>query len=270
MFRAGQDFPPSVQLEVGDWIVNAAGAIPQRALHHDDAGMVRANALLPYELAEVCWKTGARMVHFTTDCVFLGNGGRGGAYNHYRERDVHDATSLYARTKSLGEVLNNKSVFNLRCSVIGPEPEGRSVSLMEWFLRNSPRVVVGYGDHFWNGVTTLAISKVIRGMILNAEDLGFGQFPRVHHLVPKGQVSKAGLLRIIAKEFDSMSKVNEQSVGVVDRTLGTDHHKLNSELWSVAGYEKPPTIEEMVSELARWVGAGDYPFKLQAKKGASQ
>ncbi len=229
--------------------------------------MVRVNALLPYELAEICHETGARMIHVTTDCVFSGAGGRGGAYNHYRERDVHDSSNFYGRTKSMGEVLHDKRVLNLRCSIVGPEPRIPGKGLLGWFLSH-PRTnpILGFGDHLWNGVTTLALAKVIQGIVLNADDLKFASLPRIHHLVPKGEVSKAALLELFAAHFGKPSKIEVHNVGGVDRTLGTSHPDLNKRLWRLAGYGKPPRIEEMIRELSRWVDAGNYPFSQEVSQ----
>lgn len=256
MFVAGQQFPPAFGLEPGDWIVNCAGAIPQR-LAGSEARMVRVNALLPYELAEMAEEADARLINVTTDCVFSG-GPRaiGSSLNKYKEQDAHDARSLYGRSKSMGEVRGNVRVLNLRCSIVGPEPRGRSDSLLGWFLSCQEGSVTGYGDHFWNGVTTLALSKVIRGIVLG-KDL---QLSDLQHLIPADWVSKASLLGQFARHFDKAIEVAEKKVGGVDRTLGTSRPEMNKHLWELAGYGKPPRIEEMVQELASWVAAGGYPF----------
>jgi dTDP-4-dehydrorhamnose reductase len=263
-FQAGGSLPPKIELGAKDWIVNAAGAIPQRPDDHGgDLGMVRANALLPYELAEICERTGARMINVTTDCVFSGRTSPGKAsLNKYTERDTHDSHTFYARSKSMGEVLDNRKVLNLRCSIVGPQPRGKS-SLLEWYL-GSDQSVAGYADHFWNGVTTLALAKVIEGVILY-EDRAWGDLPGVHHLVPKGHVSKAELLALFRQAFDAGPEIQPVNLGGVDRTLGTVRPELNNRLWALAGYEAPPTIEEMVQELARWVGAGNYLFKKEVQ-----
>jgi dTDP-4-dehydrorhamnose reductase len=259
MFRDGQALPPSVQLGKGDWIINAAGATPQRPLDHDgDAGMVRSNSLLPYELAEIAAKAKARLIHVTTDCVFSGDSRGRTSLNRYKEKDDHEARSFYGRTKSMGEDRHSRHVFNLRCSLVGPEQRNGN-SLLAWFL-NHPRVnpVIGFGDHLWNGVTTLAVSRVVLAVVKNAEGLEFGGLPRIHHLIPEGHVTKAELLALFANHFDKPSQIEAHSVGGVDRTLGTSHPKLNNRLWALAGYENPPTIEEMVAELSRWVSSGGY------------
>ena len=55
------------------------------------------NSVLPHRLQRLCQAAGARLIHFSTDCVFSGRTGR------YTEDDPSDATDLYGRTKFLGE-----------------------------------------------------------------------------------------------------------------------------------------------------------------------
>jgi dTDP-4-dehydrorhamnose reductase len=149
----------------------------------------------------------------------------------------------------------------MRCSIVGPEPAGRSVSLLEWFL-SQPRhsKVAGYSDHYWNGVTTLALAKVIEGIVLYDQDL---DLPSLHHLVPSGAVSKASLLGLFKEHFGHEAEIEPRATSGIDRTLGTSQRELNNRLWALAGYDVPPTIEEMVAELARWVRSGGYPFRKE-------
>ena len=39
--------------------------------------------------------------------------------------------------------------------------------------------------------------------------------------------------------------------GAVDRTLATANPDYNNRLWSLAGFEDPPTMEEMLSQLSQ-------------------
>jgi dTDP-4-dehydrorhamnose reductase len=262
MFRAGEPLRPSLEIGAGDWILNAAGLIRHKMREgspEESAEAIRVNSLLPYELAQVCHRTGASMIHFTTDCVFSGKS-LGTQLNRYLERDHHDASDLYGRSKSMGEVRGFNRVFNVRCSIVGPEPKS-AVSLLGWFLSQPGDSVAGHLDHLWNGVTTLALAKVVEGILLAGED--DLQLPDLHHLVPEGSVSKAKLLALFSVHFRRGVKVEDRRVGGIDRTLGTSQQDLNNRLWAMAGYEKPPRIEEMVEELARWVPAG-YLFRKEA------
>jgi dTDP-4-dehydrorhamnose reductase len=225
------------------WAVNAIG-ITKPHIHAETAGeverAVKVNAMFPHLLAQAAQKVGCRVLQIATDCVYSGRRGL------YTEQDEHDPLDVYGKTKSLGEV-HSKNVYHLRCSIIGPEPSGH-LSLMDWFLRQPPHTkVTGFTNHQWNGITTLHFARICRGVI--TRDL---ELPHVQHIVPRGIVSKAQLLQCIAREFAprgvSVDPANA-TVGI-DRTLNTLNEPLNQVLWEAAGYERPPSVAEMVAELA--------------------
>lgn len=100
-------------------IINAAGAIPARA---NIETMIHTNALAPHVIAAVSAVHGIRVVHISTDCVFA-DGQRTdtpGVVLRRRAADLPDATSVYGRTKALGEV-DAEHVTNVRTSFVGPE-----------------------------------------------------------------------------------------------------------------------------------------------------
>ena len=74
---------------------------------------IKINALLPHEIANICEKSGSRLIHISTDCVFDGKKGS------YSESDVSNATDLYGRTKYLGEVVDRPHCVTLRTSWSG-------------------------------------------------------------------------------------------------------------------------------------------------------
>src|SRR5687768_4820265 len=80
-----------------DAIINCVGIIKQRAASRDAIPSLTTNSLLPHRLQTLALATGARLVHFSTDCVFAGMKGM------YAEDDPSDAVDLYGRTKFLGE-----------------------------------------------------------------------------------------------------------------------------------------------------------------------
>lgn len=209
----------------GDWIINCAGII--KSYCDDIPRAVKVNALYPHTLP-------ATTIQISTDCVYSGKKGR------YVESDPHDALDVYGKTKSLGEAPHIK---NLRCSIIGPE-EKTHTSLLDWLLGQEE--VNGFTNHLWNGITTLAFSKICQGVIKENIDL-----PTLQHIVPADIVTKAELLRLIAKAYGKKIKVNDtEAPEAIDRTLDTHNKAMNRKLWKAAGYDKPPTIEEMVNEMA--------------------
>jgi dTDP-4-dehydrorhamnose reductase len=144
-------------------------------------------------------------------------------------------------------------MMHLRVSIIGPEVN-RNSSLLEW-VRNQPKnaEISGYTDHFWNGITSFHFAKIARGVIEN--DIFE---PGVFHVLPKDSVTKSELVGLIAKCLGrSDIKVTPTSTGAnINRTLDTSNPAKNKNLWLSAGYESPPSIAQMVSELITWDAKG--------------
>ncbi len=226
-----------------DWVLNAIGITKPR-VRDDDAlereRAVQINALLPHRLVARARASGGRVLQIATDCVFSGARGR------YREGDPHDALDVYGKTKSLGEV-PGAGVFHLRCSIVGPEPKEHKF-LLDW-LRGQPRgaALRGFSNHAWNGITTLHFAKLCLGIVR-----GEVVPPALQHVVPAGCVSKYELLERLASSYGRGDLAIERvEVPVpLDRTLATGDESANLELWSAAGHAAPPSIPEMVEELA--------------------
>lgn len=230
-------------IDGAQWIVNAIG-LTKPYIHDDDPAeierAIRVNSAFPFDLAHAADRVGAEVIQIATDCVFSGASGR------YTEKSPHDALDVYGKTKSLGEPpLDN--VHLLRSSIIGPEP-GAQTFLLEWVRRQPPNATVnGFVDHLWNGVTTHAFARLAAGIIRS------GSAPRLQHVIPERDVTKADLLVMIAEAYGrrdlTVNRVNAPSA--VDRTLRTAQVEANDALWRAAGYEAPPSIATMVSDVAQ-------------------
>lgn len=230
-----------LELTKPDWIVNCIGIIKPYIDEKSAPSIgnaIKINSQFPFILASAAKDHNAKIIQIATDCVYSGKSGK------YKEHDLHDATDVYGKTKSLGEVPGPQTL-HLRASIIGPEI-GRSTSLLEWF-RNQPigATVNGFTDHLWNGVTTYHFGRVVKGII----DGAIGEFGTVH-LIPKDIITKAELLRIFAETYKRDDiKINDVlSSNTIDRTLATENAELSNRLWKLAGFENPPSIREMVLE----------------------
>lgn len=227
-----------------EWIVNTIGIIKPYIRDNHSADIhraVRVNAHFPYLLAQAAQKTNSKIIQIATDCVYSGKKGR------YIEADVHDALDVYGKTKSLGEVFNDQ-VYHLRCSIIGPEIKAYK-SLLDWFLGQPEGARInGFTNHHWNGITTLHFARICQGIIKKRMAI-----PHIQHIVPSNLISKADLLKCLAKKFKrhdiTITDINAPEF--IDRTLSTSNQVLNNKIWRAAGYSKPPTIEQMVAELAK-------------------
>ena len=227
------------------WIINNIGSIKPYIHEDSKAEIERAimvNALFPHLLARAAEQKDCRVLQIATDCVFSGKKGQ------YNEKDSHDAVDVYGKTKSLGEVYS-RNINNLRCSIIGSEIKNHN-SLMDWFIRQAPHSCVnGFTNHQWNGITTLHFAKICKGII----DSGI-ELPHVQHLIPNDMVSKNDLLRILATEYQrqDMTITPVEAKEAIDRTIVTLDLALNSKIWKASGYDKPPSISQMVTELERF------------------
>jgi dTDP-4-dehydrorhamnose reductase len=227
------------------WAINAIGIIKPR-IHDDVAAEVEravvVNSLFPHQLARAAENANCRVIQIATDCVYSGVRGR------YVEEDEHDPLDVYGKTKSLGEVRSPK-VSHLRCSIIGPEPKGH-MSLLDWFLSQPKGAVVnGFRNHLWNGISTLQFAKICYGIIRSGMTL-----PHVQHIVPEARVTKYELLLHFRDAFRRPDiVVNEADAELaIDRTLSTSNGQLHQAIWRNAGYDKPPTVHDLVEELASY------------------
>lgn len=93
-----------------DFVLNCVGVIKQLELSKQPITSIKINSLLPHSIALICSSIGAKLVHFSTDCVFSGTRG------NYCETDLPDTTDLYGRSKLLGEV-NYDDHLTLRTSI---------------------------------------------------------------------------------------------------------------------------------------------------------
>lgn len=218
------------------WIINAIGAIPQQNPTSKAYSVV--NTLFPLRLANYARREHIRVIQIATDCVYSGKAG------NYVEGMPHDGEDAYGRSKSLGEV---EGLINLRCSIIGQGPHD-DYSLLGWFLSQPKNTTVdGYTNHRWNGLTTLHFAKICQAVIET------GITPRTQHIIPTGSVSKYGLLCYFRECFRPDVTVMPVSPDkAVDQTLATIYFDVNHQLWEEVGYNKPPTIEQMVKEYAEW------------------
>lgn len=226
----------------GSFVVNCIGIIKPHINDDSDFQRERAivvNALFPCELAKQAEIMGMHVIQIATDCVYDGIG------SFYVESDPSNATDVYGKTKSLGEV-PNRNFLNLRCSVIGPELKART-SFLEWVLSHpAGSSIPGFTDHRWNGITAQAFGRIAAGIVHN-NNRAFGTF----HVVPDDFVTKEELARIILSVYkvSGVELISTLSGKPVDRTLSTRHPEFNDRLWRDAGYATIPTVAQMVEDL---------------------
>lgn len=193
-----------------DVIVNCIGLIKQRAESGDTLATLPINSLLPHRLARMGSLIDARVIHFSTDCVF--SGAKGG----YREDDFPDAYDLYGRSKFLGE-LHERHCFTVRTSIIGHELNSAR-SLIGWFLTQNG-TVKGFSKAVFSGLPTIELARIVRDFILPRPDL--------HGLwhVSADPINKFELLKLVAEIYGKTIEIECDEEFVIDRSLNSNRFR---------------------------------------------
>lgn len=210
-------------------VVNAVGIVKQRADAKEVIPSLEINSLFPHRLALMCRTVGARLVHFSTDCVFSGRKG------NYCEADFADANDLYGRTKFLGEV-SESNCLTLRTSMIGPELS-RNTGLLEWFLTQRGMTVKGFTKAIFSGFPTSELARIVERVLVDA--------PMVHGVFHAAArpISKYDLLTLIRDRLRLPIMIERDSTFECDRSLDASRFRQHT------GYSAP-CWEAMIDDMA--------------------
>lgn len=187
-----------------DVVINCIGLIKQHDIAKQHVNAIEINSLLPHQLAALCDQHNARLIHFSTDCVFDGKQGM------YQEKDLPTATDLYGKSKCLGEVSYGRHL-TLRTSIIGHELDS-TVSLIDWFLSQN-EAVNGFSKAVFSGLPTCYIAKLLAEKILNNADI-FG----LYHLSVE-PIDKYSLISLVARVYGKDIVIKESTQLMIDRSL---------------------------------------------------
>ena len=211
-----------------DAIINCT-AIVNQAAEEDKAGAVYLNAYLPHLLEKLTAGTKTVVAHRSSACIFSG------AKGQYTLDDMPDAKSFYARTKAVGELVNEKDI-TIRVSLIGPAQDEEDGSLLNWFL-NQKGEVKGFANAIWTGLTTLEYAKTIERLLKqNAHGL--------FQAAPDASISKYELIKIFEKYFPGGRTIIKVENSRVDKSLIPYWADYDIQ---IKGYE------EQIVEMKQWI-----------------
>jgi dTDP-4-dehydrorhamnose reductase len=189
-------------------IINCIGAIPQKKYTPDE--YTKINITFPKDLSKYCKARNFKLLHISTNCVFSGK------KDNCLESDISDADDVYGKSKFLGEPSYG---LTIRCSIIGPEKH-TFCGLMEWFLNNNSAEIGGFTDSFWNGLTTLELSKIIFE-IINTGEIQNGLL----HYYSENTLSKYQILEALSNKFNKQVTLNKKENGLKYYTLSSINTK---------------------------------------------
>ena len=205
-----------------DVVINCAGLTKHKEESSNALACIAINALMPHRLAAACSLAGARLIHISTDCVFLGDRGE------YSESDFTDATDLYGWSMALGEVIDANSI-TLRTSTIGHELNSK-YGLLEWFLSQQTRCN-GFSKAIFSGLPTVTFAEIIRDVVIPRPQLS-GLYN-----VAAAAINKFELLTLIRDVYCKEIEIVEQIEFSIDRSLDGTHFS------EATGYVAPPWSE---------------------------
>lgn len=209
-----------------DVVINCVGILIQASQDNVEQAIL-TNGYLPHFLSRMGRTYDFKLIHISTDCVFSGASGG------YSEDDFRDGDTFYARTKALGELINDRDL-TLRTSIVGPELKQDGTGLLHWFLMQEGDIS-GYTHAYWSGITTLELAKVVH-YCLEHEQTG------LVNLSIKPKISKFNLLKEFKKVWnhDAVRILPVESY-VSDKSLVSNRPNFM--------FQFPPSYGDMLKEL---------------------
>ena len=182
-----------------DFIINCVGKIPQTSNNF------LINYQLPIWLEELSGKY-CKVIEAGSDCTFKGNIDKDRFYHLYSKLDADSPYGVSkARMEKFVLMCNPQKHKIIKSSVIGFD--SKQASLLSWFLsKKRGEMVMGFNNHYWNGITTLEWAEVCYNLIYEwSKDTDYCQNPEFKHYVQVGtnKVSKYELLITFNNVFRS-------------------------------------------------------------------
>ncbi|MCU0858850.1 MAG: SDR family oxidoreductase [Pontiellaceae bacterium] len=212
-----------------DWVINCLRVATHGSEVAPPVLNITVNSLLPHRLAEMAAAQGAKLMHFSSDCVFSGKKG------FYTEDDTPDATHAYGMSRRLGDVEADNTLV-LRGSVIGRELTGHN-SLLDWFLMQEGKEIKGFTRAIYSGLSSIETARVVQ-MVLEKTPALTG----LYH-VASAPINKYDLLRLAQESFGVDVVIHREEGTSVDRSLNAGKFR------AATGYVAP-SWKSMMKELA--------------------
>jgi dTDP-4-dehydrorhamnose reductase len=207
------------------YIVNCIGILIDGS-NADPENSIFLNSYMPHRLTRLADKINAKLIHISTDCVFSGD-----KKESYIETDEKDGRGVYAKTKGLGEIINDTHL-TLRTSVVGPELKDDGEELFHWFMNQSSDIS-GYTKAIWSGVTTTELAKAVKWSIDN-------NITGLYHVTNNSSISKYDLLKLFQKYTKKDINIKPFSGKDVDKSF------IDTRL--LIDY-KIPSYDQMISDM---------------------
>ena len=227
--REEQNFLSIIENIRPEIIINCIGVLISGS-NNDPENAIFINAYMPHRLASLADTIGAKLIHISTDCVFSG-----GKKEPYLENDMKDGTDIYAKTKGLGEIINNKHL-TLRTSVVGPELKTNGEELFHWFM-NQTGIINGFTESIWSGVSTFELARAVNWAIEN-------NITGLYQITNNSSISKYALLNLFKRHTEKDIEITAVEGRKVDKCFIDTRNELN---YTIPSFDL--MIEKMVENI---------------------
>ena len=219
-----------------DVIINCIGLLIKEAETYPERAIF-VNSYFPHYLASILKNTNTYLIHLSTNCVFEGIQPR------YYEDSIKDGSSIYAKTKGLGEIVNSKDL-TIRTTTIGPEVAEGGSGLLEWF-KGQFCAISGYSNMLWNGISTDLLAKQIV-LLINIKPRG------LIHISNSRTISKFALLEILNKVFNKELTIKKDTKVNQTKILCPNSSYLIDERY---------TYQRIVEDMVKWIKKHNNIYK---------
>jgi dTDP-4-dehydrorhamnose reductase len=146
-----------------DWVIHCAALANIDACERDPQQAQQLNSEIPRQLARHVARSGARLLHVSTDAVF------DGLHGNYTEQDTPNPLSVYARSKLMGETgvaEEDPQAVIARVNLFGWSASGKR-SLAEFFFNrlNASQTCMGFTDVFFCPMLSNDLGQVLLNML---------------------------------------------------------------------------------------------------------
>ena len=212
-----------------DYLVNCVGTLIKESASDPELAIF-TNSVLPHRLKNICNSLSIKLVHMSTDCVFSGKN-----KEPYRETDIKDGLDVYAKTKAIGEIIEDNHL-TIRTSVIGPELKKDGEQLFNWFMSEKGEIE-GFSDAIWSGVTSLELARGVNWAIEN-------DISGLYQLTNGLPISKNEILKLFKKYTNKKISIKPISGINIDKSFIDTRKLVNYQI---------PSYEEMISEMIDFI-----------------
>ena len=218
-------------------IINCIGILINGS-NKDPENAIFINAYMPHRLMRLADSINAKLIHISTDCVFSGN-----KKEPYLELDEKDGKDIYAKTKGLGEIINNEHL-TLRTSVVGPELKTNGEELFHWFM-NQSGTINGFTKAIWSGVTTIELAKAVMWAIDN-------KTTGLYHITNNQPINKYDLLLLFKKHTQKNIEVLSVEGRNVDKSFIDTRKLINYSI---------PSYDEMIRDMVQLIADNQFIYE---------